>query len=129
MTLRRYITGMFVSTLFCWISWGLILIYLDPEHAGFLGFLCFYLSLFFACIGSFTLLGFYSRVFLSRNEVVFSHIGSSFRQAILLSLFSTGGLLLQSVQMLNWWTAPLFFLLIFLLEFFFIARRRMQTNG
>jgi hypothetical protein len=126
MSLRKYIMGMLVSTGFCWSSWVLILLYLDPEHAGFFGLTLFYLSLFFALVGTVTLIGFYARVRLSHNEVVFSHIRTSFRQGILFALLAIGLLLLQSAQLFSLWTGLLLAIIIVLFEFFFTAKQRME---
>jgi len=122
MTLKKYLLGMMISTIFCWISWGMILYYVDPQTTGFVGVAAFYVSLFFALIGLLTLVGFYMRVWFSKNEILFAHIGPAFRQAILLSLILTGSLFLQSFRLLTWWDAALFIASVALLEFYFLSR-------
>lgn len=124
MTLREYLIGMLISTALCWFSWALIIVYIDPEKTNFLGFLSFYISFFFALIGTFTLVGFYLRVRFSRNEVLFAHVSPSFRQAILLSIILIGCLLLQSLEILTWWDGGLFVASVGLLEFYFMSRRQ-----
>lgn len=122
MTLRSYLIGMFISTLFCWASWVLILIYIDPEQTSFIGFLSFYVSLFFAVIGTLTIAGFYLRVWFTRNEVLFAHVVPAFRQAILLSLILVVSLILQSFRLLTWWDGALLVGSVTLLEFYFMSR-------
>ncbi len=122
MTLRSYLIGMFIGSLLCFGSWGLILVYIDPTNAGLLGFVLFYLSLFFGLVGLFSLIGFYFRRWRARNEIIFAHIGISFRQGVLLAVILVGSLLLQSFKMLNWWTAILFVTSVVLLEFYFMTR-------
>lgn len=122
MTLRSYLIGMLISTIFCWASFVLILIYVDPDQAGFIGFLSFYVSLFFAIIGTLTLIGFYLRVWFSKNEVLFAHVAPSFRQAVLLSVILITSLLLQSFRLLTWWDGALLVGSIVLLEFYFMTR-------
>ncbi len=122
MTLKKYLLGMMVSTVFCWISWGMILYYVDPQTTGFVGLAAFYVSLFFALIGLLTLVGFYMRVWFSKNEILFAHVGPAFRQGILLSLILTGSLFLQSFRLLTWWDGALFIASVALLEFYFLSR-------
>jgi len=123
MTLKKYLIGMMISTIFCWISWGMILYYVDPSSTGVVGLSAFYVSLFFALIGLLTLVGFYMRVWFSKNEILFAHVGPAFRQAILLSLVLVGSLLLQSFRLLTWWDGGLFIASVALLEFYFLSRK------
>jgi hypothetical protein len=122
MTLKKYLIGMMISTVFCWISWGMILYYVDPETTGWVGLGAFYVSLFFALVGLLTLVGFYMRVWFSKNEILFAHVGPAFRQGILLSLVLVGSLLLQSFRLLTWWDGALFIASVALLEFYFLSR-------
>ena len=122
MTLRSYLIGMFICSLLCLGSWILILIYVDPTNAGLLEFALFYLSLFFGLAGIFTLVGFYFRRLFAKNEIVFAHIGVSFRQGFFLAIILAGSLLLQNLGMFIWWTAILFIASITLLEFYFMTR-------
>jgi len=123
MTLRSYLLGMFLSTIVCWLAFGLILFYINPYNSGPLGLTAFYVSLFFASVGTLTLIGFYLRVWFSKNEVLFAHVNPSFRQAILLSIILVGSLVLQGFGLLTWWDGALFVLAIVLLEFYFISRK------
>ena len=113
---------MFFSTVFCWASFGLIIFYIDPETSGILGIICFYLSLFFALIGTITLIGFYLRIWLSKNEVLFAHVAPSFRQAVLVSIALVGCLVLQSFDLLNWWNGGLFVVSVGLVAFYFMSK-------
>lgn len=122
MTLRSYLLGMFLSTIVCWLAFGLILFYVNPYNSGALGLIAFYVSLFFASIGTLTLIGFYLRVWFSKNEILFAHVNPSFRQAILLSIILVGSLVLQAFRLLTWWDGALFVLSIVLIEFYFISR-------
>ena len=122
MTIRSYIIGMAVSTLLCFGAWILVLINIDPFTANFAGLVLFYLRLFCALIGTFTLIGFYSRVWFSKNEVIFSHVGPAFRQGALLALILVGCLALQSFRILDLWSGGLFVASVVLLEFFFMTR-------
>jgi hypothetical protein len=122
MSLRSYLIGMFFSTLLCFGAWVLVLFNIDPYSTNFAGLGLFYLSLFFALVGVFTLLGFYLRVWFSKNEVIFSHVGPAFRQGVLLALILVGCLVLQSFRVLSLWSGGLFTGAVVLLEFFFMTR-------
>lgn len=122
MTLQRYLFGIAISTVFCFVAFGLICFYIDPFNTGLIGYLCFYASLFFGIVGFFTLVGFYLRLWFSRNEIIFAHVGPAFRQAILMATIVIGCLVLQSFRLLTWWDAALFVASVVLLEFFFISR-------
>ena len=122
MTLRAYIIGMIIATSLCLSSFILVLFYINPTQTNTLGFVCFYLSLLFTLAGLFTLLGFYIRKWFTHNEIIFAHVGISFRQALLFSLCITGCLILQSMRMFSFWTGGLLIASICLLEFFFLAR-------
>lgn len=123
MTLSSYLIGISISTVLCWIAWLLTLFNLDPRTAGALGFLSFFTSLFFALVGTITIIGFYFRLWFSKNEYYYENITISFRQAVLASLSVTGLLVLQALRLLNLFDGILLVLSIILLEFYFLARR------
>ncbi len=114
-------------TVICWIGWITVLFYIDPDSAGFIGLFLFYISLFFAVIGSFSLLGFFFRVWFSKEEVVFHHVGIAFRQALLFSLLLVGSLILQGMRILTWWNAALFVICLAVLELFFLTRKKSYS--
>ena len=124
MTLRSYLIGMTIATVFCWFSFGLILFYVDPNESGIVGIASFYAGLLFACIGTFTILGYYARLFFTKNEVVFAHISPAFRQGVLIAIAFVGSLLLQSSRLLTWWSALLFVAGLTLMEFYFLSRKQ-----
>lgn len=125
MTLGQYLIGMSIGTVFSWAAWVIIIINLNPYSSGIIGLIAFYISLFLALVGTIALLGFFIRVWISRKEVIFAHVGTSFRQAILLAIILIGLLLLQSFGALNWWVALLFVSAITLLEFYFLSREEV----
>lgn len=122
MTLGSYLLGMIISAILCFISWILIVIYIDPETAGIAGVLLFFFMLFFFLTGFFTLAGFYARKKISKNAVKFSYAGTAFRQGAFFSLIFVGMLTLQKLGMLFWWSAILFVLGIGLLELYFMNK-------
>jgi len=108
-----------ILTICCWlIAVGIFLI-TDPYQIGIKIFAAFFVSLFLALVGSLTLLGYNIRIRLSRREVLYAHLGVSFRQATLISLVVVGLLLLQAARVLNWWDGILLVSAILLLELYF----------
>ena len=83
----------------------------------------FFISLFFAIVGTFTIIGFYLRLWFTSNEYYYENITISFRQAILVSVVVVGLLGLQALRILNLFDGILFISSILLLEFYFLARR------
>jgi len=123
MTLLTYLWGMVVSTILCFVSWALIIIYVDPMTTNLMGIVLFYLSLFFFLASFFTLAGFYLRRKISKDKIEFAQTGEAFRQGVFFSLIFVGMLMLQSFGMLTLWNAGLFIMGIGLLEFYFVSRK------
>lgn len=123
MTLRAYLWGMIISTILCFVSWVLIVVYTNPTAENSIAIVLFYLSLFFFLASLFILAGFYLRRKISKDGVEFIQTGDSFRQGLFFALIFVGMLILQSFRMLTLWNAGLFIIGIVLLEFYFISRK------
>jgi len=103
-----------------------VLFYVNPDEAGIIGFSLFYLSLLLALIGTFSLIGFFGRVWFTKERVIFRHLGVSTRQSVWFSTLLVGTLLLQGSGYLRWWSILLLVILVTLLEFFFLSRKIVQ---
>lgn len=125
MTLKQYLAWMGLGTAISWGALWSVLTYLEPETAGPVGFLFFYLSIFLGITGTLTLLGFAWRYFKHGEEVLFRHVSVSFRQGALLALMVVGALFLQDQDQLTWWNLGLLVLGITLLEFFWLSTKRI----
>jgi len=123
MSLKKYLFIMTFITVICWIAWLVVLFYFSPDEGGFITFCLFYLSLFFALIGTYSLLGFFGRVWFSKEQVIFRHLGISTRQSLWFSLLIIGTLMMQGVDFLRWWSVLLLIITLVLLEFFFLSRK------
>ena len=123
MSLKKYLIIMFSMTLVCWIAWLFVLYFMDPLGAGSVGFLLFYMSLFFASLGTFSLLGFFIRVWFSKEQVIFRHLGIATRQSLWFSGLIVLTLILQASEFLQWWSIVLLIIFMTLLEFFFLSRK------
>lgn len=109
MNLKQYLATMIFSTLLCWAAWVFVIINIDPFQTGAMGFAFFYISLFFALIGTISLMifGIY-RLFGVREMPLFRHVRMSFRTACVLSVLALVGLYLQSMSVLGMFNALLF---------------------
>ncbi|MFH0804885.1 MAG: hypothetical protein V1916_01675 [Patescibacteria group bacterium] len=123
MSLKKYLILMFTTTLVCWVAWLFVVFFINPGEAGPVGFTLFYVSLFFACLGTFSLFGFFVRVWFSREEVIFRHLGVSSRQSLWFSILVIITLLLRATATFHWWSVALLIILLVVLEFFFISRK------
>lgn len=111
------------SAILGWIAWILVLIYVDPFKAGFVGFVFFYLSLFFALIGTLSVIGYFIRSKVHKEEITYQQVSNAFRQAILLAIFVAGSLFLKSFGLLNWFNIIIFIIALVLLEVFYLSRK------
>jgi hypothetical protein len=123
MTLKRYLVSMAICAGLCWIGWLLVLFLVDPERAGFLGHLAFYLSLFLALTGTLALAGFIIRARIS-TRAIFREVEVSFRQAIWIAAFIVFLFLFRSFQLLRWWNLGLFTAFLIVLEAFFLTYKK-----
>ena len=122
MTLKAYIWGIRIVTLFSLIAFVSVVKLVDPDSSGVAGKILFYLSLFFVLSGFFNLFLVWLRKRTINQENAFSAVGLSFRQGILLALFAIGLLILQSFRVLIWWDGLLLLAGIFIIELYFVSR-------
>lgn len=122
MTLRSYIWGMRIVTLFSIIALALVVYYVDPEGSGAVGKAIFYLVLFFVLSGFFNLLLLRLRQKMTDEENAHATVGLSFRQSVLLAILAIGLLIMQSFRILVWWDGLLLVAGIFLVELYFLSR-------
>lgn len=111
------------ATLISWIAWLVVLFYINPVESGVIGFVFFYVSMFFALIGTFSLIGFFGRVWFTKEPIIFRHLGISTRQSLWFAILIVGTLLLQSADLYRWWSISLLIIFLTLLEFFFLSRK------
>jgi hypothetical protein len=122
MTLRSYLWGMRIITLFSFGALLFVVFYVDPDTSGTVGKIIFYFVLFFSVSGILNLFLIFSRRKIMGGDTALATVGLSFRQSILLSIFVAGLLILQSFRMLVWWDSLLLAAGIFLIELYFLSR-------
>lgn len=120
---NKFLVWILLATLITWGAWALVIVNTDPIYeteysVNALSLSLFFLSLFPALGGSFTLL----LELFKRNESELSRSKSIFislRQGILLSLTSTACLCLLMLGLLRIWNGLLILAIITLIEFYF----------
>jgi len=122
MSHHRYLAIIATAGVLSWIAWIVVINKLDPFESTGLALGMFYISLFFALVCTFTVLGFYFRVWLNRNEIYYSHINIALRQGFLLTMIALGCLTFQLLGVLTWWSGLLFIATVTMVEFYFMAR-------
>ena len=73
MTHHRYISFIAVSGLIAWVAWLIVIFKLDPYLSMNLALSLFFITFFLALSATFTVVGFYFRVWLFKNEIFFSN--------------------------------------------------------
>ncbi len=125
MNLRQYLTIMSIGTALCWAAWIFVIFNVDPFAAGNLSFLFFYISLFLALLGTFSVFIFMLyRVFSRADLPMFRYVERSFRESFIFSTIFVFLLFLKGLDLLNIWNFAFFIiLLIFLFSFSFSTRK------
>lgn len=122
MPYNKYLSIIALSAAFSWIAWLLVIFKLNPYSTMGVSLSFFFLSLLIALSSTFTIIGFYVRVWLFRNEVFYKHISISLRQGILIGILSVFSLVFQMLRVLTWWSGLLLVLVIVLIEFYFSSQ-------
>lgn len=122
MTHKHYLSVFGVAALVSWVAWIVVLFKLDPFQSTELAMGLFYVSFLIALSCTFTVVGFYFRMWLHKNEIFYHHIHIAFRQGILLTVIVLGCLTFQLLGVLTWWSGFLLITAITLFEFYFAAR-------
>ncbi len=122
MTLKSYLWGMRFGTFLAFAGWALVLFYIDPTKGGISVKFAFYFTLFLFLSGVFILMLSWIKRKVGKEEAVFSDLGISFREGMLLALLAIALLVLQSFRMLVWWDGLLVLAGIFLIELYFLTK-------
>ncbi|MFA4890855.1 MAG: hypothetical protein WC604_00660 [Candidatus Gracilibacteria bacterium] len=125
MTHRNYLMLMAVAGLLAWVAFVTVIFKFNPYESTSVALAFFYLSLFIALSCTFTLLGYFFRLWFYRNEIFYLHINISLRQGVLLSLIAIGCLVLLMLDVLTWWSGGLLITATVLMEFYFASREEV----
>lgn len=128
MTFRQYLLTMLFGTALCWVSFGLVLFNVDPFHSNLAGFLFFYLSFFFALLGTSTVVWSLLASWRSDEGIpLFRLVGVRFWYSAMLSASLVLLLFLQSLRVLRPWNVALFLFCLFLLAVYRYTVNRSHT--
>lgn len=122
MNLKQYLLLAVVGTALCWLAWAIVLFQINPFVSGMIGLGSFYLSLFLALLGTFSIAGFFLRRLFARQVMVLQQANVSIRQGLWLAIVVVGGLLLRGTGLYTWWSLTFLIAGCTVLEFFFLTR-------
>lgn len=130
MTLRQYISVMVVATFLCWISWGMVIVNIDPFTAGNLSFVFFYTSLFLALIGTISMISFLYHKYLSRlDQPIFKCVKKSFRAGVIISFGLVFVLYLQGSELMSFWNFTILLIICALITSFTYSIQSSKNNS
>ena len=130
MTLRQYLIIMSLATLVCWLVWFLVVYLYNPETAGLIGFTLFYASLFLSVLGTFSVIGFFIRGKIIKNDdIVFRHIKRTFRQGFFFGIFIIINMMMAQFRLLTWWNFILLLTTYIFLEGLIFTNRKYQNRN
>ncbi|KKR06958.1 MAG: hypothetical protein UT33_C0006G0034 [Candidatus Peregrinibacteria bacterium GW2011_GWC2_39_14] len=112
----KYLTTIGIAGIIAWLGFFITLTKLNPFESTGMAMTFFFLTLFIALMCTFTILGFYFRVWIYRNEIYYKHINISLRQGVMLSLIAIISLALQLLGVLNWLSGLLLVIVMLLIE-------------
>jgi len=111
-----------LAALVSWATWLVVLYKLSPFTQYQLALPSFYATLFIALATTFSLLFYYLRRAVSKNEIHNMHLNVSMRQGVLISFMLVVGLGFQRLRILTWWDALLLLAIVLMVEFYFMSR-------
>ncbi|MBN1258541.1 hypothetical protein JXA05_02175 [Candidatus Peregrinibacteria bacterium] len=117
-----YLISIGAAAILGWASFFVVINKLSPFTSAPLSLILFYLSLFFAFTGTFTLSLFYYRSWKAKGEIHSAYLNTALRQGVLLSLMVTVAALFQRLRVLTWWDGILLLAIVLLIEFYFMAK-------
>ncbi|MCX6800351.1 MAG: hypothetical protein NT091_04360 [Candidatus Falkowbacteria bacterium] len=121
MTLRLYLSLMSLATLACWSIFVFIINIINPETTNLFGFISFYFSLSLSLIGTSTILGFFIRFILLKQNLAFRVVAETFRQSFLFTLFIITSLILLSRDIFDWINLVMLISVLSMIEFFILG--------
>lgn len=122
MSIRSYLFSLYSSTLVALAVWLSIVFFSDPNVADMVTMIAFFVSFFLWLSGLVTFLIFQTKIMITHHEVIYAHLPSSIRQASFISAALTLLSILQTIQVLSWWSAILVIAIFILFELFFRSK-------
>jgi len=122
-----YILGLTFTALFSWGGFFLVVTQLDPEEfVGSMPYVAFFATLFLAVTATASIISFYVRVLLSKNQVYYGNLNISLREGFFVAVLITTFLSLQYFRVLTFLDAGLLIASMILFEIFLLSRKRKE---
>lgn len=122
MSHKNYLLIILGTSLMAWGGFVTVILKFDPFRNTSVALAFFYLSLFIALSGTFTLIGYFFRIWLYRNEIFYIHLNMSLRQGVLLALIAISCFILLMLKVLTWWSGGLLIAAALLIELYFASK-------
>lgn len=121
--LKRNLFFLFFTTIFALLSLVLCISNYDPHKIGFVEFVYFYSSFLISVAGILSIIFFYLKIILKKNETIYIHFWPAVRQGIIISLGLSILLILKGFKLLDFWIGIPIIVIILLLELFFQTKK------
>lgn len=121
MSLKNYIILMILATVALYLALLAVIYFFDPFVGGFWALVFFYLSLFLALVGTFSVSGLLFRLVFTKNKLIFTKVIVSFRQGIWFSLLIIVSLILRRLDLFALVNLILLIFAFAVLELFFMS--------
>lgn len=122
MILNRYVFLLILTMLMSFGAFYFVITKLDPFLDRTIALSLFFVSLFFSVSSISALFGYSLRIFFYGDELFLNHFNISLRQGILLGLWVSMVIGLQSLRTLTWWNGLLLIFICILIEVYFVAK-------
>lgn len=124
MTVKTFIIGSVLSGIIGASLWFLVVTQIQPERAGVIGFLLFFLSLFVAISSLASLVGYGLRRIIMRSVFPAYSVRTSLRQGLMMSIFFSLLLFLQLMRLYRWWISLVLIAILAAVEVVFLSYER-----
>jgi len=121
---KNYLLGLALAAIFSWLAWLLVISHINPFSMPTLALVLFFITLFLAISTTFSITGYYLRLWFNKDEIYFYHLTVSMRQGILLATLICLALIFQILRVLTWWDGLLLVTAITLIEFYFLTKEK-----
>jgi Ca2+/Na+ antiporter len=120
---------MSIATLIAWGGWVFVVFTINPEEAGALSLILFYVTLFMAMLGTLAVIGIVYRIrLLKRDQLMIREVRITFRHAIMLSLALICSLFLSAQGLLTWWNFLALFVGVGVVEYLFLLMQESRRT-
>ena len=119
---HKYISTLAITSAIAWAGFTTTVLKFDVKTQLNIALPLFFITLLIALSCTFTILGFYFRVWLFRNEIFYKHINVAIRQGIIIAVLTIVCLLYQMMDVLTWWSGLTIIIAAVFLEFYFSSK-------